>query len=175
MTRNIQLRSKKLSHVTLCLLIFTFIVPQTAYATDESIPAAKNFTLKSQSGKNIKLSELRGQVIMLNFWASWCGTCIQQLPILNKLHRQFEKKGFTVLAINIDESTKKAMSITKKQKLTFPVLFDTFNHVSRFYSVSSIPVSILIDRDGNIRHSLNATKVSQQKKTAQLIEELLNE
>lgn len=175
MTRNIRSQGKKLIHVTLSLMILVFMVSQTVYAQDKPTLTAQNFTLKSHSGKNIKLSELRGQVVMLNFWASWCGTCIQQLPILNKLHHQYEKKGFTVLAINIDESTRKAISITKKQKLKFPVLFDTFNHVSRYYSVSSIPVSILIDRDGNIRHSLNATKVSQQKKTGQLIEELLNE
>jgi len=175
MTRNIQSHGKKLIHVTLCLMILIFLAPQTVYATDNPIQPAQNFTLKSHSGKNIKLSELRGQVVMLNFWASWCGTCIQQLPILNKLHQNHAKEGFTVLAINIDESTRKAISIAKKQKLKFPVLFDTFNHVSRYYSVSSIPVSILIDRDGNIRHSLSATKISQQKKTTQLIEELLNE
>lgn len=112
---------------------------------------------------------------MVNFWANWCGTCVKQLPLLDKFQRKYKNKDFTVLSVNIDKNSKKAMSIAKKYNLTYPVLFDTYNHVSRIYSVSSIPVSILIDRDGYIRNSLNATKISQQTKTKQLIEELINE
>ena len=156
-----------------------FIVINTAvfaaYAKDDNKQLALDFTLKSNSGENIKLTELRGQVVMINFWASWCGTCIKQLPILNKFHKKYKTKGFTVLAINIEEKSKKALRITQKKKLKMPVLFDTYNHVSRYYSVSSIPVSILIDRDGYIRHSLNATKINHQKSAKLLIEELLNE
>lgn len=160
--------------VSLLFMVFNFAA-FAADTEDENKQVAQNFTLKSNNGKNIKLSELRGQVVMLNFWASWCGTCIKQLPALNKFHQQYKDKGFTVLAINIEEKPKKAVRIAQKQKLKMPVLFDTFNHVSRYYSVSSIPVSILIDRDGNIRHSLNATKISRQKKAKLLIEDLLNE
>ena len=158
------------------LLLFAVNVSMpVANAEEDEKQPAQDFTLKSSSGKNIKLSELRGQVILLNFWASWCSTCIKQLPVLNKLHQQYKDKGFTVLAVNIEENSKKAIRIAQKQNLKMPVLFDTFNHVSRYYAVSSIPVSILIDRDGYMRHSLNATKVSRQKKAKLLIEELLNE
>jgi len=157
------------------LFIVFNITMFAAYAEEDKNQLAQDFTLKSSSGKNIKLSELRGQVVMLNFWASWCGTCIKQFTILNKFHQQYKDKGFTVLAINIEEKSKKAARIAQKQNLKMPVLFDTYNHVSRYYSVSSIPVSILIDRDGNIRHSLNATKVSRHKQAKLLIEELLNE
>lgn len=157
------------------LLLIINMTISTAYAEEDKKQLAQDFTLKSNQGNNIKLSELRGQVIMLNFWATWCGTCIKQLPILNKFHSQYKNKGFTVLSVNIEESTKKAARISQKLNLKFPVLFDTFNHVSRYYDVSSIPVSILIDRDGFIRHSLNATKVSRQKNAKRIIEELLNE
>lgn len=158
----------------LCLLSITIISPRFSFAEEEK-KAAIDFTLKSINDKNIKLSELRGQVIMVNFWASWCGTCIKQLRILDKYHRQYKDKGFSVLAVNIEQDTRKASSIARKQALTMPVLFDTYNHVSRLYSVSSIPVSILIDRDGFIRDSMNATKINQQKKSKRIIEELLNE
>ena len=158
---------------------FLFIIFNSAVFAadkkDETNELAQDFTLKSNGGKNIKLSELRGQVVMLNFWASWCGTCIKQLPILNKFHNKYKNKDFTVLSINIEEKTKKAARIAKKLNLDTPVLFDTYNHVSRYYTVSSIPLSILIDRDGYIRHSLNATKISRQKKAQLLIEDLLNE
>lgn len=158
----------------LCLLSITIISPQFSFAEEEKKEAV-DFTLKSINDRNIKLSELRGQVVMVNFWASWCGTCIKQLRILDKFHRQYKDKGFSVLAVNIEADSRKASSITRKQALSMPVLFDTYNHVSRLYSVSSIPVSILIDRDGFVRDSLNATKVNQQKKTRRLIEELLYE
>lgn len=167
-------RKRYLRYLALSLLIISNMTPSAVSAEDEK-QLAQDFTLKSNSGKNIKLSELRGQVIMLNFWASWCGTCIKQLPILNKFHHQYKDKGFSVLAVNIDENSKKALKVIKKHKLKLPVLFDTYNHVSRDYAVSSIPVSILIDRDGYLRDSLNATKINKQKHTRRLIEELLNE
>lgn len=176
MIRISQLQKIYPGRIAICFFLLALnMAMSSAQATEEEKQLAHDFTLKSHIDKNIKLSELRGQVVMLNFWASWCATCIKQLPILDKFHRQYKDKGFTVLSVNIDEKTKKASSITRKQKLTFPVLFDTFNQVSRLYTVSSIPVSILIDRDGYIRHSLNATKISQQKKSRQLIEELLYE
>lgn len=163
---------------TLCLLLFIYamaLVPAHASDDTKQTSPAQDFTLKSNTGKNIKLSELRGQVILLNFWASWCGTCIQQLNILEKFNRQYKDKGFIVLGVNIDKETRKASSIATKSQINFPILFDTYNHISQTYSVSSIPVSLLIDRDGNIRYSLNATKINQQKKTRQLIEGLLYE
>lgn len=174
----------KISHINKCylnrivvcfILLASNLVLSSAHAQVEDKKLALDFTLKSNDNKNIKLSELRGQVIMVNFWANWCGTCVKQLPLLDKFQRKYKNKDFTVLSVNIDKNSKKAMSIAKKYNLTYPVLFDTYNHVSRIYSVSSIPVSILIDRDGYIRNSLNATKISQQTKTKQLIEELINE
>ena len=74
---------------------------------------APNFTLKSNSGKNIKLSELRGQVVLINFWASWCGPCRQEMPELNKLYSKYKKLGFTILGVNVEENNTEALKIIK--------------------------------------------------------------
>ncbi|VAW72651.1 hypothetical protein MNBD_GAMMA10-1436 [hydrothermal vent metagenome] len=144
-------------------------------AEEKEQQLAWNFTLKSQTGENIKLSELRGQVIALNFWASWCGTCIQQFPILKAYHQKNKDRGFTVLSVNMDEDMEKVTRLIQKRKFAYPVLFDPQSQVSRLYPVDDLPTLFLIDRDGYIRYSLDDEKIRRQKITQQVIEDLLNE
>ena len=170
-----------LKQLFFCLII---LFSHTILAEEEKTPEetdvsdkqlAWNFTLKSQNGKNIKLSELRGRVIALNFWASWCGTCIQQFPVIDTYHQNNKNKDFTLLSINIDDDLTTATRFIKKRKFNYPVLFDTFNQASRLYSVSDLPTLFLIDKDGYLRHSLDDSQIKQQKVTQQVIEGLLNE
>lgn len=114
--------------------------------------AAPNFTLKSGSGKNIKLSELRGQVVMINFWASWCGPCRQEMPVLDQLYQRYKDLGFTVLGVNVDEHPEQAKSLLKDVPVTFPILFDSENSVSKLYNIKGMPTTVLVDRNGNMRH-----------------------
>lgn len=113
--------------------------------------AATDFTLKSLSGKNLKLSEFRGQVILLNFWASWCGPCRQEMPILEEIHHRYKDLGFTVLGINVDEDIEKAKQQLEDTPVSFPILLDTQNLVSEAYKLEAMPTTILIDRDGTMR------------------------
>lgn len=113
---------------------------------------APGFTLKSNSGKNLKLGEYRGQVVMVNFWATWCGPCRQEMPHLNRLHERYRKTGFVLLGVNIDDQPGVAREMVKNLGIVFPVLFDTDKRVSRLYDVSAMPSSLLIDRDGRIRY-----------------------
>lgn len=159
--------------VFLCLSINTAMADENIQKEDKQL--AWNFTLKSQNGKNIKLSELRGQVIALNFWATWCGNCIQQFPLLNTYFQQNKEKGFTLLSINIDEDLLATSRFIKKRNFDYPVLFDPYNQVSQLYSVDDLPTLFLIDRDGFIRHSLDDSQINQQEITQQVIEALLNE
>lgn len=113
---------------------------------------APDFTLKSHSGANLKLSELRGEVVMINFWASWCGPCRQEMPVLEELYARYQPLGFTVLGVNIEEDPSKARALLEELQVSFPVLFDTSNEVSRLYQVAAMPSTVLIDRDGNMRY-----------------------
>ena len=127
-------------------------VPASQAAMPKIGAAAPDFALRSSSGKNLKLSEHRGEVVMVNFWATWCGPCRQELPLLNRLHEQYRKAGFTLLGVNIDDRPDAAQSMAKKLGISFPILFDTEKQVSRLFDVNAMPSTLLIDRDGKIRY-----------------------
>jgi peroxiredoxin len=114
--------------------------------------AAPDFTLKSQNNGNLKLSELRGKVILINFWASWCGPCRQEMPVLDELYRHYRSLDFTVLGVNVEQNSDDAKSLLKDVPVTFPILFDKENKISKLYDVKGMPSTVLVDRDGNIRY-----------------------
>ena len=131
-----------------CVLVFALLaVP--ASATDSVAP---DFVLKGSDGKNLRLRELRGQVVMLNFWATWCGPCREEMPKLEQIYKQYHKAGLTVLGVNIDDSAESAARTARKLGVSFPVLFDSGKQVSRLYKVDAMPSTVIIDRDGIIRH-----------------------
>ncbi|MCW9024408.1 MAG: TlpA family protein disulfide reductase [Gammaproteobacteria bacterium] len=112
---------------------------------------AENFTLKSKSGKNLKLSEYRGQVVLINFWASWCGPCRAEMPVLEKLYKKYKALGFVVLGVNVDDKKARADALLKKIPVSFPILYDTEKKVTELYNVTAMPSSYFIDRDGKVR------------------------
>jgi peroxiredoxin len=136
---------------------------------------APNFTLKSNTGKNIKLSELRGQVVLLNFWASWCGPCRQEMPLLEKLQQRYSALGFTVLGVNVEEDSSKAKSLLKDIPVSFPILFDTQNTVSEQYKVSAMPSTVMIDRNGNMRYLHKGYKPGDEAQYKKWVKQLIKE
>ena len=100
---------------------------------------APDFTLKSHSGENLKLSEMRGNVIMINFWASWCGPCRQEMPILEQIYQKYQPLGFTLLGVNVEEDPNAAKTFLKDVKVSFPILFDNTNEVSQLYQIIAMP------------------------------------
>lgn len=138
------------------IVAFALLVWFGSGAAQAAMPAvgsiAPGFTLKSDNGKNLKLGELRGQVVMINFWATWCSPCRQEIPHLNRLQERYRKAGFALLGINIDDQPRAAREMMQKLGVVFPVLFDTDKRVSRLYDVGAMPSTLLIDRDGRIRY-----------------------
>lgn len=143
-------------------------------AMDMNSPAP-DFTLKSLTGENLKLSELRGNVVLLNFWASWCGPCRQEMPLLEKMHNKYKGLGFTVMGVNVEEDSSKAKAMAKKDKLSFPVLFDTQSQVSKAYQVSAMPSTVIIDRDGKVRYLHKGYKPGDEKTYTQWVKKLIRE
>lgn len=130
-----------------CLWLISVPVPAAMPALGSVAP---DFTLRSQDGKNLKLSEHRGQVVMINFWATWCAPCRQELPLLNRLYEQYRKAGFILLGVNVDDQPKAALDMARQFKLSFPVLLDSKKQVSRRYDIDGMPSTLLIDRDGKV-------------------------
>ena len=112
---------------------------------------APDFALKSRGGANLRLSEERGNVVVVNFWATWCGPCRQEMPLLDEIYERYRDAGFQLLGVNIDDDTNKAERMADDMGVSFPLLFDQEKEVSRLYDVRAMPVTVLIDRDGTVR------------------------
>jgi peroxiredoxin len=124
----------------------------TAHAAVKPQQAAPDFTLKRAEGGNLRLAEQRGQVVLINFWASWCGPCRVEMPHLNKLHDKYKAGGFMVLGVNIDDDPRHGAATAARWGLRFPVLLDTEKTVTRTYDLGAMPSTVLVDRDGRIRY-----------------------
>lgn len=136
------------------LLIAWLALANLAWAIEDSLKVGKappDFALKSSAGNNLRLSEFTNQVVLINFWATWCGPCRKELPLLNALHERYTRAGFTVIGINIDQDIDKARAMTNTLGIKFPILFDPDNAVSKSWGLSAMPTTVIIDRRGVIR------------------------
>jgi len=116
------------------------------------LATAPDFTLRTMNGPNMRLQEQRGRVVMVNFWATWCGPCRQEMPQLNRLYEKYHAAGFVLLGVNVDDDQRKAAEVAGKLGVTFPVLLDTDKTVSKLYELSTMPSTVIIDRDGKVRY-----------------------
>jgi len=128
-------------------------LPMAALAADIAPGAdAPAFQLNSSLGKPVALSDLKGQVVLVNFWASWCGPCRQEMPILDQLFRSYQPAGFTLIGVNVEPNAADAEKFLKGTPVSFPILFDPTSSVSMLYQVSGMPSTVIIDRNGKIRY-----------------------
>jgi len=166
----------KIKLVSLSLLI-------CALYTGSSVQAelmkgeAPNFTLKSLRGENIKLSEHRGEVIMLSFWATWCDKCKQNFPVLNEIYLKYRDQGLTVLSINTEteKDFEKVQKWLKGKKVAYPILLDADHLVSDKYEVSDMPSTYLLDRDGHLRFVHNGFEEGYEDVVLKQVRELMDE
>jgi peroxiredoxin len=113
--------------------------------------AAPQFSLTARGGQNVSLAQYKGQVVMLNFWASWCGPCRQEMPLLESIYKKYNKLGFTMLGVNVEPDSNAANAWLKETPVSFPILYDTESKVSKLYDVAGMPTSVIIDRAGKVR------------------------
>ena len=129
------------------VLIINFIAGSTFAGV--SGPAAPDFTLADVHGKKVSLSAFKGNVVILNFWATWCGPCKAEMPSLNNLYLEFRNKGLVVLAISVDPTERPVLSFISDKKLALPVLMDKTKEVYfDSYAVMGLPATFIIDKSG---------------------------
>ncbi len=162
-----------LAKLSVALLTAHLLVTAANAATLDK--AAPDFTLKSLQGKNLKLSEMAGNVVLLNFWASWCGPCRQEMPLLNDLHNKYEPLGFTVIGVNVEQETELARSFIANSPVDFPILLDSSNKVSQLYDVIAMPTTVLIDRDGKMRYLHKGYQAGDEKIYQKMVKKLIRE
>jgi peroxiredoxin/outer membrane lipoprotein-sorting protein len=121
----------------------------TPVSADFTGREAVDFTLKDLDGRTVNLRDLRGQIVLLNFWATWCGPCVRELPSIERLSREFKGRGLVALGLNAEEPAV-AREFIKRGGYTFATLVDEQRAMTRAYRVSAIPQTLIIDKDGTV-------------------------
>jgi thiol-disulfide isomerase/thioredoxin len=146
-----------------------------AVAADIVGQPAPDFALRSMKGPSMRLSEHLGEVVLINFWATWCGPCRQEMPLLDAIYTKYQRAGLIMLGINIDDDQGDAVEMAKTLKVSYPVLFDDRKDVSRAYQLGSMPLTVLVDREGVVRFVSDGFKPGYEKVYAEKLRELLGE
>ena len=135
---------------------------------------APDFSLRNLKGNYQSLDSFSGQVVVLNFWATWCVPCRVEMPSFEKLYRRYRSEGLTVLAVTLDKNSEKNIkSFVDEYELSFPVLLDEEGKVERLYPSMTIPFTYVIDRDGRIVARVDGAKNWESNETFEAIEYLL--
>ncbi len=135
------------SSLVLSLSLLGFMEHTLAVELNQNAPA---FEVPAWKGEPIKLNEYQGKVVLLDFWASWCGPCRQSLPLFNQLYNELKEKSFVVLAINIDENKEDALSFLKEVPLDFPVGFDAAGKIPELFQMKGMPTSYILSKSGKV-------------------------
>ena len=114
-------------------------------------------------------------MVLVNFWATWCGPCRQEMPHLNRLYEKYRGSGFVLLGVNVDDDVRNAADIAAKLNVRFPVLLDTDKKVSRLYDMSTMPSTVVIDREGKVRYIHRGYRDGYEEAYEKQIRDLLKE
>ena len=149
----------------------TFIAQRGVVKPGEPAP---NFQLRDMNGQIVSLSDLRGKVVLLNFWATWCGPCRVEMPAMERLYRTYDRKDFEILAVSTDAQ---GVAVTKpfqqENKLTFPILHDADFRVGLSYGARTLPMTFMVDRQGIVRQHIFGARDWEAPEAHQLIEMLM--
>ena len=152
------------------------VLASAAFAAggDASGPAPA-FTLSTLAGQTSGLSAYKGQVVMVNFWATWCGPCQQEMPLLDQMYKKYKPAGFTLIGVNVDKEAPPVKQLLERKPVSFPVLLDPANQVSKAYHVDEMPSSVIIDRKGQIRYIHRGYKPGDENDYQDRIRQLIRE
>ncbi|MEJ2708381.1 MAG: redoxin domain-containing protein [Anaerolineales bacterium] len=125
--------------------------------------SAPDFTLQTLDGETVRLSDLRGQPVLINLWASWCPPCKAEMPAFERVYGDYHDKGFQILAVNAtnQDNLNNAIQFVQDYELSFPILLDTDGEVSRQYQLNSLPTSFFVDRNGIIQQVIVGGPMSE--------------
>jgi thiol-disulfide isomerase/thioredoxin len=159
------MRAKSLK--ALCLILF---LVQSVTAAE---PALLFSGITLNTGQQINLSDYRGKVVLVDFWASWCPPCLLSLPAYDQMRKEIGSGEFEIIAINVDENTEDGLEFIKDHPVSYPVLADPEGDIGIPYGIRTLPRSFLLDRDGQIIASYKSFKAGDEIKLKQAIKELL--
>jgi peroxiredoxin len=153
-------------------MAFAMAAAASTIAPGATAPA---FQLPSSANAPLALGDLKGQVVLINFWASWCGPCRQEMPVLEQLYRKYKPAGFTLLGVNVEPKSGDAIGFLKSTPVSFPILFDTESQVSKLYEVAGMPSTVILDRTGKVRYIHHGYKPGEESEYLDQIRTLMRE
>jgi len=158
----------------LCLMPWA---PQSVRAAAPPLvgQAAPDFALRTLQQQTLRLSEFRGEVVLINFWASWCGECRQAMPAFNAMYEKYNRAGLVMLSVNLDDELHRAVHMTESLNIPFPVLFDERKEVGKLYLLEQMPLTVLVDRAGTVQQVYVGYNLGDERKYLTQIRELLDE
>ena len=157
------------------ILVAASILLVQSAAADELSGVAPDFDLAAMDGGRVALSDLKGKVVMVNFWATWCGPCREEMPHLEALYQRYSSLGFDLLGVNVEEDSSGADEFLAETPVSFPILFDPESEVSSLYDVVAMPSTVMIDREGNMRYIHHGYKPGYENDYQSQIRALLRE
>jgi peroxiredoxin len=158
----------------LCALTLWLASALPAAAGETGAPAPA-FNLSDLTGQTSTLSQYKGQVVMVNFWATWCGPCQQEMPLLDQMYKKYKPAGFVLLGVNVDKEAPAVKDLLARKPVSFPVLLDPTNAVSKAYHLDEMPSSVIIDRKGTIRYVHRGYKPGDENEYQDRIRQLIRE
>jgi cytochrome c biogenesis protein CcmG, thiol:disulfide interchange protein DsbE len=158
-----------INSVTACFLVF-YSLPSMALAIGEAAPA---FELPGNSG-SVSLSSLKGKLVYVDFWASWCGPCKQSFPWLNDMQSKYGAKGFQIVGINVDAKTADAKTFLTEVPAKFTVAFDDKGVTPKQFSIKGMPSSVLIDANGKVLLQHTGFRDADKAQLEQAIQQALS-
>ena len=141
-----------LTAVVLLLSVFFGIAFSRNSGAQPEAGAAPDFEVTTFAGESLRLADLRGQVVVLNFWASWCGPCRVEAPVLQAVHERWRERGVTVFGIAYTDVDRHSLAFIEEFALTYPNAPDRGNRISGRYNIQGVPETFVIDRQGDIAH-----------------------
>ncbi|MBW2064712.1 MAG: TlpA family protein disulfide reductase [Deltaproteobacteria bacterium] len=115
-----------------------------------NIPITSDIVLPDMNGNNVRLSDYRGKVVFLNFWATWCPPCREEMPSMERLHNRLKGKDFVMLAVDLQEPASRVRKFFRDHKLTFTALLDEDGKVARMFGIRNIPATFILDREHRV-------------------------
>jgi peroxiredoxin len=136
---------------------------------------APDFVLRGMDGRNLRLSEFRGQVVLVNFWARWAGDSRQEMAALDRINTTYQRAGLVVIGVSVDEDLRRAHEYAAAMGVSYPILFDAGSEIGKDYLLQKMPMTILVDRSGVVRYSSVGFKKGDERIFLDQIRELLRE
>jgi thiol-disulfide isomerase/thioredoxin len=173
--KKVPLKRPIFSGILILCLALAFILPHCTQKSQESI-SAPNFSLKTLEDQEITLSELKGKVVLLDFWATWCGPCKESIPHLVQIYKSNQEKGFELIGMSMDKKGEvdTVRHFVRSMDISYPIIM-TPEDVARNYGIKGLPTTILIDKEGKIREKIVGFNSSIAQQMAAKVAELASE